>query len=76
MTPLDALHAVYARGERCRECPRCYYEVETERLSGRTTVHQRLRCCDVIESQHYTFARDPTDCPGVEDELNREGEKS
>lgn len=71
MTALEALHAVYARGVECEDCSHCFYRTEHERLSGRATAVQTVRCCSIIESQNYRFAREAIECHGVEDELAR-----
>ena len=71
MTSLELLQSVYGKGERCLWCEYCYYQIERDRLSGRATVAARVRCCDIVASQEYMIAREPWDCPGVEDELNK-----
>lgn len=63
MTPLDALHSVFEKGERCQEC---LFRIRT----WNPDLHQRERGCSAIEGPY-----DPLDCPGVEDELNKESEE-
>ncbi|MCR4332049.1 MAG: hypothetical protein NUV34_05015 [Sulfuricaulis sp.] len=78
MTTLEALQAVYSKGEVCRECPHRFVEREAERLPGRRTEYTAWRGCDVLESVTplaAAFAYEAYDCPGVEDELAKTEEK-
>lgn len=74
MTPLAALQQVYSRGERCLLCDYHSAALEYERLSGRGTVRLSYRVCEILESQNYNFPREPWDCPGVAELMNKENE--